>query len=105
MTRAYVLTKSAAADVREIARYSRKQWGDDQTRVYMAKLEQCTEALATGSGVYKDLSSLHAGLRVALCEHHHIFCLMRPAAPALVIAVLHERMDLMARLKTRLAIE
>jgi plasmid stabilization system protein ParE len=104
VTRAYVLTQSASADLREIARHSRKQWGDDQTRVYMAKLEQCTETLAKGSGVYKDLSSLHAGLRMVLCEHHYIFCLPRHAAPTLVIAILHERMDLMARLKLRLSI-
>jgi plasmid stabilization system protein ParE len=105
VTRTYVLTQSASADLREITRYSRKQWGDDQTRIYLAKLEHCTETLAQGSGVYKDLSSLHGGLRMALCEHHYIFCLPRHAAPALVIAFLHERMDLMARLKVRLTIE
>ncbi len=105
MTRSYVLTQSAAADLRAITRYTRKQWGDDQTRTYIAKLEQCTETLAKGSGFYKDLSMLHLGLRMVLSEHHYIFCLPRPAAPALVIAILHERMDLMVRLKLRLATE
>jgi toxin ParE1/3/4 len=36
------------------------------------------------------------------CEHHYIFCLPQHDAPALVVAILHERMDIMARLKHRL---
>ncbi|WP_232316649.1 hypothetical protein [Candidatus Burkholderia verschuerenii] len=35
-------------------------------------------------------------------EHHCIFCLPREDAPALVVAIVHERMDLMARLADRL---
>ncbi len=105
MTRSYGLAQSAVADLREITRYTRKQWGNDQTRRYIAKLEQCTETLAKGDCIYKDLSLLHPGLRMVLCEQHYIFCVPRPAAPALVIAILHERMDLMTRLNSRLAVE
>ena len=36
-------------------------------------------------------------------EYHYIFCLPRDDAPALIVAILHERMDLMARLADRLA--
>lgn len=38
--RAYVLTDAAEADLREIIRYTRKEWGDAQLRRYMAQLEQ-----------------------------------------------------------------
>jgi len=41
-------------------------------------------------------------LRMVRCEHHYIFCLPRDDAPALVVAIFHERMDLMARLADRL---
>jgi plasmid stabilization system protein ParE len=105
VTRSYVLTLSAAADLRDITRYTRKQWGDDQTRTYIAKLEQSAETLAKGGSFYKDLSFLHPGLRMVLCAHHYVFCLPRDAAPALVIAILHERMDLMVRVKLRLALD
>ena len=37
------------------------------------------------------------------CEHHYVFCLPRETAPALIVAIFHERMDLMARLADRLA--
>ena len=102
MTHSYVVSRSAVADLREITRYTVKQWGEDKCRAYVAELEQCTEALAKGIGVYKDMSELHPGLRVAACRHHIIFCLPRADAPALVIAILHERMDIMVRLKARL---
>lgn len=35
-------------------------------------------------------------------EHHFAFCLARKDAPALIIAILHERMDVMQRLTKRL---
>lgn len=37
---AYVLTRDAEADVREIVRYTRKKWADAQVRRYVTKLEQ-----------------------------------------------------------------
>lgn len=89
--------------MREIARYTLKTWGEDQTRVYIAQLEQCAENLATGNRLYKDMSVIHPKLRMVLCGHHYIFCLPREDTPALVIAILHERMDIMTRLKSRLA--
>ena len=33
---------------------------------------------------------------------HFVFCVLRPGKPALVLATLHQRMDLMARLQRRL---
>ena len=104
MTRLYILHPAAAADLREITRHSRKQWGEAQTRTYTTQLKHGIEELAKGSGFYKDLSVIHPGLRMVLCEHHYIFCLPRDEAPALVIALLHERMDIMTRLKLRLSI-
>jgi len=78
------------------------QWGDAQTRNYVAKLKSCIEAVAVGEGLFKDLAALYPGLRMARCEHHYIFCLPRDDAPALVVAIFHERMDLMVRLTDRL---
>lgn len=102
MTRSYVVTKGAAADLKEIARYTAEQWGEEQCRVYIGQLDKAAEALAKGQGVFKDLSSLHPKLRMALCGRHYVFCLPSPDAPAVILAILHERMDIIARLKGRL---
>ncbi|WP_391528796.1 type II toxin-antitoxin system RelE/ParE family toxin [Photorhabdus akhurstii] len=98
----YVLTAAAESDLRGIIRYTRKQWGDAQVRRYIAMLEQGIANLADGRGVFKDMSALFLGLRMGRYEHHYVFCLPREGAPALIVAIFHERMDLMTRLADRL---
>ena len=102
MTASYVLTAAAEADLRDIVRYTRREWGDAQTRSYLAKLTRGIERIAAGPGTSKDMAALYPGLRMVRCEHHYVFCLPRDNAPALVVAIFHERMDLMARLADRL---
>lgn len=99
----YILTAAAEADLRGIIRYTRSQWGHAQVRRYIATLEQCIARLATGQGAFKALDALYPSLRMAHCEHHYVFCLPRENVLALIVAILHERMDLMTRLADRLA--
>jgi plasmid stabilization system protein ParE len=101
-TPAYVLTDAAETDLRAIIRYTRKRWGDDQVRRYLRELETCITRLAKAEGVYSDTSEIHPDLRMSHCEHHYVFCLPRVDGPALIVAILHERMDLMARIADRL---
>jgi len=98
----YRLSDAAEADLREIVRYTRGQWGAAQLRRYMAKLDTGMQNVATGEGAFKVMDALYPALRMAHCEHHYIFCLPRERAPALIVAVLYERMDLLARIKGRL---
>lgn len=78
--------------------------GDAQARRYIADLEQGVARLAAGQGIFKDASALHPALRMARCTHHYVFCLPRENEPALIVAILHERMDLIARLADRLQV-
>lgn len=71
-------------------------------RRYIVSLEQRIADLAAGRGAYKDMSALFPALRMAHCEHHYVFCLPREGMPALIVAIFHERMDLIARLAIRL---
>ncbi len=98
----YLLTAAAEADIRDIIRYTRKQWGDAQVRHYVAALEQGIARLAARQGVFKDMDALYPSLHMARCEHHYVFCLPRENAPALIVAIFHERMNLMTRLADRL---
>lgn len=101
MTRSYVLTLAAETDLREIIRYTRREWGAAQARLYAGRLQRCVEALAARESRGRDASALHPGLQMARCEHHFVFWVFRPDAPALVVAILHERMDLVARIAGR----
>lgn len=98
----YVLTDAAEADMRSIILYTRKQWGAAQVRSYVAKLTAGIVNVAAGKGVFKEMNDLYPTLRMAHCEHHYVFCLPRENAPALIVAILHERMHLTARLDDRL---
>lgn len=100
----YRLTAEAEADLRNVIRYTRKQWGSAQVRHYIAKLEQGIASLAAGQGNFRDMSELYPALRMAHCEHHYVFLLPRDPEPALVVAIFHERMDLMMRLADRLGV-
>lgn len=102
MTRSYILSKGAAADIQEIARYTLKQWGKTQCQTYIAELEAKADTLAIGEGIFKDMGIVLPGLRMAICGSHYIFCMPRQNAPAIILAILHERMDMLTRLKGRL---
>lgn len=98
----YELSLDAEKDLRTVVKHTLTRWGAAQVREYMQALERCMEALATEFGHYKTLHEVHPALRVKHCQHHYVFGLIRDAAPMRIIAVFHERMDLMARLESRL---
>ena len=102
MSGAYVLTLEAETDLREMICYTRQQWSDQQVRVYIGRLERGIARLAARQGAYRDMSDLYPKLLMAHCEHHDAFALPREGAPALIVAILHESMDLMTRLAERL---
>ncbi|WP_290686708.1 MULTISPECIES: type II toxin-antitoxin system RelE/ParE family toxin [unclassified Haematobacter] len=102
MSRNYILTDDAVADLRAIIRHTRDTWGAAQARRYAEALEHGMSGIAGDPGQCRDMGALYPELRMARCERHYLFCLPRSNAPALIVAILHERMDLMARLAGRL---
>jgi toxin ParE1/3/4 len=102
LTVSYVLTAAAEADLRGIIRYTAGKWGNPKARSYAAELERGIERLAAGQCAFKRVDALYPDLRICRCEHHFIFCLPRERAPALIVAILHERMDIVTRLAGRL---
>ena len=98
----YDLTPAAAADLRSIARHTLRQWGARQQRRYAGQLEACCHAIGDRTAVSRSFSDRNPHVQVVHCRHHYIFYLRPSGRTPLVIAVLHERMDLPARLKGRL---
>jgi len=98
----YELTLAADADLEGIARYTIDTWGVEQAGRYGASLERHFDALGRKPGQGKAFLSHRPKLRVTRCEHHYVFHLIRAKQPPLILAVFHERMDLMTRLKQRL---
>lgn len=50
MSRAYILSDAAEADMRGIVRYTREQWGSAQVRRYIGRLEHGIVRVAGGQG-------------------------------------------------------
>lgn len=96
----YDLTLAAETDLRDIWRYTFKTWGFDQAEKYFDQIEACCEAVGDGRARSKVLEGLQEGVHIHRCEHHFIVWLAgtRPV----IIAILHERMDFVRRLKGRL---
>lgn len=97
-----VLSADAQRDLEGIRRYTERNWGIDQARKYRAQLRACAAQLVGNPSAGKDYATVKPGLRAMLCQHHYIFCAHSPGAPPLIVAFLHERMDLLTRIAERL---
>ena len=102
MSRPFVYVREAETELREIVRYTARQWGAAQAQAYARLMDEAATDLALGQGVFKEWSDVLPGLRVKAAGSHFVFCVLRTGQPALVLAVLHERMDLMTRIRARL---
>jgi toxin ParE1/3/4 len=99
----YQLTPAAEADLREIVRYTIQQWGRKQARRYAGLLEDGFHRIAENKAYSRTFSEKYPQVRVTKCEHHYIFYMRKEGERPYILAVLHENMDLMNRLKDRLS--
>ena len=98
----YELTEEADADVQAIARYTVVTWGIEQARRYEALLEKHMQAIGRQKARTRVFLKHRPELFVSRIEHHYVFHQVRKNQCPLILAVLHENMDLMSRLGSRL---
>ena len=99
--REYELSPGAERDLLEIAEYTLQTWGAEQLDRYETLLEVGISALAARRSLGRNPIPHRTDLRCGRVAHHIVFILDRGASVPLVLAVLHENMDLMARLDER----
>ncbi len=98
----YELTTAADADLQAIARYTISTWGIEKARRYEALLESHFRAIARQKARTRVFLKHRPELLVSRIEHHYVFHLVRENQCPLILAVFHESMDLMNRLRARL---
>jgi len=98
----YELAKAAEEDLKSIARYSISKWGLGQAARYGAVLDAHFEAIGSGKARTRIFLQHRSELRVSRVKHHYVFHLERRRQCPLILAVFHENMDLMTRLRARL---
>jgi toxin ParE1/3/4 len=98
--RSYDLTVAAEEDLRDIWIYTYETWGLDQAERSFDQIEVCCETVGNGRARSRTVTGLPDDVHIHCCEYHYIVWLTggRPV----IIAILHERMDFVRRLKDRL---
>jgi len=97
----YVLAPAAELDLLDIARYTLETSGPEQVERYESLPERHFQDLARGEARTRAPIASRPELTSSRCEHHYVFALTRDDRPLLIVAVLHENMDLMPRLRER----
>ena len=100
--RLHELSDKAKEDINEITDYTVERYGVNQMFQYIQRLETAADELADGYGHYKQYPDVHPLLRAKHCQKHYIFGVLRGNKPMLVIAIFHERMNLIEQVKHRL---
>lgn len=102
-TQGYELAADADSDLQEIAEYTLTKWDIEQARRYEACLEKHLRDIGAGKVRARVFLERRPELRVSRCKHHYVFHCVRKGKCVLILAIFHERMDLMMRLKARLS--
>lgn len=94
------LTTAAEEDLTGIWLYTYETWGFEQAEKYYDQIVSCCEAVGSGKARSKPAPGLTDNIHVHRCAQHYIFFL--PDERPIVLAILHGRMDFIARLQERL---
>jgi toxin ParE1/3/4 len=88
---AYRIKRRAEKDLREIALYTMRTWGRDQTVRYRRKLEESFELLSSNPSLGRHCDSILPGLRRFEVGKHVIFFQYEPHGVA-IARILHQKM-------------
>lgn len=104
MTPRYRLTEPAVDDLKEIWRYTSDKHDEAQADKYLDTLKIGCEKIADAPERWRILTLVGVEVRFYRCEHHYIVYATTgiKGTKVAILAFLHERMDLMMRLKDRL---
>ena len=94
----------ARKDLANIAAYTRDTWGVQQARRYSDLLDNCFEDIAANRAVSRLYNRKLPNIWMCRCERHRIF-FVRPQSSekAIIIAILHERLNFMTHLQKRIS--
>ncbi len=94
----FVLTKAALVDLQSIGRYTADTWGREQRNRYLTLLDASMHDLADNPRLGRDCSEIRAGYRRYRVGKHILFYRQIDPDQIEIVRILHERMDLEARL-------
>ena len=96
------LAPDVVQDLEAVFDYTIDRWGIEQAHRYKSKIVQHLNSIAQGKARLKTFLETRPELQVSRCEHHYVFHLVRENQAPLIIAILHERMNMIDRIRNRL---
>lgn len=94
----FVLSPAAQADLSAIWDYSAKTWGRDQADRYVIGIRDACQALADGSKKGRSADAVRLGYSKLPVGSHLLFYRVSTTGTIDVVRILHQRMDIAARL-------
>ncbi len=93
------ISRAASGDLREIYAYTSERWGEGQADAYLGNLRTAMDTIASGAALVNPLASRHRGM-FKLRQGCHLIIFCEPSEGEIfVVRVLHDRMDIDARLE------
>lgn len=93
----YRVSKKAQSDIRDIGLYTQQQWGKEQRRAYLSGMQTRFERLSENSLLAAERTEFTPPVRIHPYEKHLIVYIVQ-GGDILIVRVLHESMDIPARL-------
>lgn len=84
------------------ASYTARTWGLKQAEKYLFALESHFEAICVGTVPTRQPLPHRPEFFSSRCQHHCVFFTREDDGSVIILAILHENMDLIARLRERL---
>lgn len=100
--KSYVLTETAERDFREARRWSRKRWGEQQTRTYFERLHEGAECIARHQNAAAQRDDLIAGSELGIYpigEHYMVYLPIDDRRIA-IVALIRQTRDVPAILES-----
>jgi toxin ParE1/3/4 len=95
----YLLSPAAQADLAGIWDYTVRHWGEAQADRYILAIRDACAALAEGRRKGQPIDIIRPGYRKLAVGSHVLFFRITDAGQIDVMRILHQRMDVAARLR------
>jgi len=94
---------TARRQLAEIWRFSRRRWGEARADRYIASLYETVRLIAQGSKRPKPCPEIHPGMNSVRAGSHNLYFALEASGDLLhVVAILHQRMEPLRRVRKAL---
>ncbi len=88
-----IIAPLARKDIKDIGRYTEKNWGVNQRNLYLGVLDKTISGLPENHGLDRNRDYIKQGLLSCSCQEHMIFFRRNDAGDVEILRVLGQSMD------------